>query len=70
MVGAAGSWQSVPNAQGDDRVTVNEMIAANGTGFGEFVGKIGLRVPRVYYRDGQVAGRMSLFATQGIACTD
>ncbi|MDP2858407.1 MAG: alanine racemase [Bacillota bacterium] len=64
----AGDEVVIFGAQGDDRITTNEMIAANGTGFGEFVGKIGLRVPRIYYREGQVAGRMSLFGAQGIAC--
>jgi len=63
----AGDEVVIFGAQGEDRITVNEMIAANGTGFGEFVGKIGLRVPRIYFRGGQAAGKMSLFGTEGIA---
>jgi len=63
----AGDEVVIFGAQGDDRITVNEMIAANGTGFGEFVGKIGLRVPRIYFRGGEIAGKMSLFGTEGIA---
>jgi alanine racemase len=63
----AGDEVVIFGAQGDDRITVNEMIAANSTGFGEFVGKIGLRVPRIYFQGGKAAGRMSMFESDGMA---